>query len=148
MLAELAAELKQTGKTLNDRLNEIYQEIGHYNEKTIAIEFPGLSGFKQMNQIMEQARAGKIDFGQSATLDYQNLIKKDNLSGAESPIDFVEANNAIAFEFNSQYEQRLTVRPSGTEPKLKLYIQWFSGENKMASAEVDRILNNFKQKVL
>ena len=130
-LAEYAAELKLQGKTLVDRLYELYEEIGLYTERLDTIVCAGAEGFAEMQAIMKQLREQpptEID-GEpvTATLDYQTLTKKDVATGEESAIDGVKGN-VLVFELG-RHERRVTIRPSGTEPKLKFYIQWVSQTN-------------------
>lgn len=130
-LAEYAAELKLQGKTLVDRLYELYEEIGLYTERLDTIVCPGAEGFAEMQAIMKRLREQpptEIDSEPvTATLDYQTLTKKDVATGEESAIDCVKGN-VLVFELGS-HERRVTIRPSGTEPKLKFYIQWVSQTN-------------------
>lgn len=66
----------------------------------------------------------------TAVSDYLSLERKDLVAGHTSPIDCV-AGNVIVLEFDGEPRCRITVRPSGTEPKLKFYTQWYDavGEN-------------------
>lgn len=148
MIAELAADLKVQGKTLGEKLNEIYQEIGHFYEKTLALEFPGADGFDKMAQTMASARSGQLDFSQTAVLDYLSLVKTDVENNAISSIDCIGAGNVVVFEFEHDHRKRITIRPSGTEPKLKIYIQWFAGSDDNFENKLEEILNNFKERIL
>lgn len=127
-LAEYAAELKRQGKTLYDRLLEIYQEYGLYLERLDTVVCPGAKGFEQMQAMMAKLRAtppteieGHIV---TAVLDYQTLERRDLSTGQTTAIDSVKGN-IIVLEFGD-HRRRITVRPSGTEPKLKLYNQWYA----------------------
>lgn len=127
-LAEYAAELKREGKTLYDRLLEIYQEYGLYLERLDTVVCPGAKGFEQMQTIMAKLRATppiEIEgHAVTAVLDYQTLERRDLLTGDITSIDSVKGN-VIVLEFGD-HRRRVTVRPSGTEPKLKLYNQWYA----------------------
>lgn len=127
-LAEYAAELKAEGKTLYDRLLELYKEYGVYTERLDTIVCPGADGFAQMQTIMANLRAKPpqtVD-GSSVTAisDYQTLTRLDIATGQTSPIDCINGN-VVVLEFGDT-RRRVTVRPSGTEPKLKFYTQWFA----------------------
>jgi phosphomannomutase len=124
-IAELAAELKLENKTLGEKLAEIYAEIGFFTEKTDSLELTGADGFAKMVQIMQELRSGKIQTGAKFVNDYANLARKNLETGEISPIDFLESGDALSFEFDSPH-QRITIRPSGTEPKIKMYFQWYS----------------------
>ena len=133
-LAEYAAELKQQGKTLYDRLLELYREHGVYVEYLANAYFEGASGFEKMQRVMSTLRAtppveiaGHVI---TAVLDYSVLTKRDTTTGKEMPIDCIKGN-VVVFELDNDPRRRITIRPSGTEPKLKFYVQWFdeAGDN-------------------
>lgn len=146
MIAELASELKERGKTLGDKLNEIYNEVGFFAEKTDMIRFAGVSGFKRMNDLMTSLRSGKIETGADFMNDYLLLERYNLKTGEKTKIDFLEASNALSFEFG-EHEKRITIRPSGTEPKIKIYAQW-KFERAEDCKNIEKILNDFKEKIL
>ncbi|MGI6612618.1 MAG: phospho-sugar mutase [Candidatus Nanosyncoccaceae bacterium] len=127
-LAEYAAELKESGKTLYDRLLEIYMEQGFYYETQATAEFPGAAGFANMQKLMANLRTkpftliGKRKV--TAIRDYQDLIRTDLVTGKTSKVKSTGKSNVIVLEFGD-YACRATIRPSGTEPKIKVYVQWF-----------------------
>lgn len=127
MAAEYAAHLKRQDKTLVDRLFELYAEYGLYVETLENIQFPGADGFASMQSIMETLRNNPpTELGGhrvTRLLDYNTLIATDTQTGEEAAIPCIRGN-VVALEFGDS-RRRVTIRPSGTEPKLKLYIQWF-----------------------
>ena len=146
-LAEYAAELKQSGKTLYDRLLELYAEHGIYLERLDSAYFEGAVGFTRMQQVMTDLRSAppsEIDGQQiTAVLDYSTLERTELATGVTTPIDCVEGN-VIVLEFNNDKRCRITVRPSGTEPKIKLYTQWYEA----ASSDIEGQLEVFEQKLI
>lgn len=126
-LAELAAELKAEGLTLYDQLLALYAEHGLYVERLDTVVCPGADGFEKMQSIMASLRTDpptKIgDYEVTATLDYASLMRRDLATGEESDIDCVKGN-VFVLEFGDS-RRRITIRPSGTEPKIKFYVQWF-----------------------
>jgi phosphomannomutase len=126
-LAEYAAELKMQGKTLWDRMLELYAQYGLYMERLENIVAPGASGFERMQQVMRTLRAQPpkevAGYQLTAISDYQTLERTDVQTGAVVPIDCTKGN-VVVLEFGDS-RRRLTIRPSGTEPKLKLYTQWY-----------------------
>lgn len=127
-VAEYAAELKLENKTLWDRLMELYNEHGLILEGMATMVCPGAEGFTQMQDIMTSFRSSPPEqvAGQkiTAALDYQTLKKTDLATGQVSDIDCINGN-VLVFEFGDR-RRRVTIRPSGTEPKLKLYVQWYA----------------------
>jgi phosphomannomutase len=127
-LAEYAAELKRDAKTLYDRLLELYGEYGLYLERLDNAYFTGASGFQTMQTVMAELRQDPpVSLGDhviSATLDYKSLERRDIKTGEVTPIDCIKGN-VMVFEFDNDSRRRITIRPSGTEPKLKFYVQWF-----------------------
>lgn len=131
-LAEYAAELKKDGKTLYDKLLELYVQHGLYIERLDTMYCLGSTGFEKMQNIMASlrksapTRIGEHDV--TAILDYSTLVRTDIATGQTSTID-CQKGNVIVLEFGD-VRNRITIRPSGTEPKLKFYIQWFSDIDK------------------
>jgi len=127
-LAEYAAELKKQGKTLYDRLFELYKEHGLYAEYLANAYFEGAAGFTKMQNVMAALRANPpAEINRhpvTAILDYQTLERREVETGNTTEIDCI-AGNVVVLELDGDYRRRVTIRPSGTEPKLKFYIQWF-----------------------
>lgn len=126
-LAEYAAELKQSGKTLYDRLLELYVQHGLYVERLDTVYCLGASGFDQMQSIMSDLRLAvptKVaGHTVTAILDYKLLERRDIASGETTAIN-CKSGDVVVLEFGD-LRKRITIRPSGTESKLKLYTQWY-----------------------
>lgn len=141
-LAEYAAELKKDGKTLYDRLFELYKEYGVYIERLDTVECPGANGFEQMQHIMTTLRAQPItkihDQQVTAVIDYQTLKRTDLASGEATDVDCINGN-VIVLECNNDPRQRFTIRPSGTEPKLKIYSQWYADAEEDVAMQYDEL---------
>lgn len=127
-LAEYAAELKKQGKTLYDRLLELYATHGLYMERMDNINAPGADGFEKMRQVMERLRTDppkKLgDYPVTAIIDYNDLKRHELESGTKTDIDCIQGN-VVVLELGDK-RRRVTVRPSGTEPKMKFYVQWYA----------------------
>lgn len=123
ILAEMAGYYKKLGKTLVDVLNELYEEYGYYRENTISIVLEGIEGQERIKRMMVEYRknnAGSI--GNSKLIqvaDYLTLEETNILNGEKNRID-MEKTDAVRFTFDDGCWY--TLRPSGTEPKIKLYI--------------------------
>lgn len=144
-LAEYAAELKQQGKTLVDRLMELYREVGLYVERLEVAIYPGAEGFATMQQIMNSLRTDPPkmigDQVVSAVSDYQTLVRTA-VDGTTTAINCVKGN-VLVFECGDS-RRRITIRPSGTEPKLKFYIQWHE-ETTNPEEDYTRVQDALKQ---
>lgn len=112
LIAELASELKKQNKTLVTRLNEIYDEFGYHQSKTLSYRFEGEDGFKKMQNILLKFRTNSpkqfADKKVIKVLDY------------ETEIDDLPKANMIVFKLSDGAQ--IIVRPSGTEPLIKFYV--------------------------
>ena len=146
MITELASELKLKNQTLGERLDGIYAENGYFVEKTESLEFSGAEGFAKMQEIMQKMRTGNENFGALKMRDFENLSELDFSTNKKNSFKMLENGNAVSFIFDSE-DRRITIRPSGTEPKMKIYAQW-RFENKQDCAKIENILSDFKEKIL
>lgn len=124
LLAEICAYAKDKGKTLYDILMDIYVEYGFSKEFTINVERPGKSGAEEIQQMMVNFRNNlpkELD-GSKVVLwkDFKSLIAKD-ADGKESKLDMPDTSNVL--QWFCENGTKVSVRPSGTEPKIKFYIE-------------------------
>jgi len=123
LLAEICAWAKDNGKTLYDVLREIYLEYGFSKEFTVNVVRPGKTGADEIKQKMIDLRKNPpTELGGSPIVtikDYQTLVQTTN--GAESKLDMPEASNVL--QYFCENGTKVSVRPSGTEPKIKFYIE-------------------------
>ncbi len=124
LLAEICAWAKDQGKTLYDVLMEIYLEYGLAVNHTINVVKPGKAGADEIKAMMENFRAHRpTELAGSpvvCTKDY-GVLKTYDAQGAEQPLDFPEASNVL--QWYTEDGTKVSVRPSGTEPKIKFYIE-------------------------
>ena len=124
LLAEICAWAKDQGKTLYDVLMDIYLEYGLALNKTINVVKPGKSGADEFKAMMENFRKNRpTEIGGSkviCTKDY-GVLKEYDAAGAEKALDFPEASNVL--QWYTEDGTKVSVRPSGTEPKIKFYIE-------------------------
>ncbi len=123
LICEMAAYYRTKGKSLNDVMNELYDEFGYYYNKTDAFEFEGSEGMKKMADIMSSLRnshpAEIAGFKVLTASDYLNSYTKDIVTGTEEAIDLPKSN---VLSYSLEGGGAAIVRPSGTEPKIKVYI--------------------------
>lgn len=146
IISELASDLQKENKTLGEKLDEIYSEIGFFTEKTESIEFSGSGGFNKMQEIMQKVKSGEKTFGATKIKDFESLIETNVATGEKSKFNMLEGGNAVSFEFMKP-ENRITIRPSGTEPKIKIYAQWLF-DKKEDCAKIEEIITDFKRRIL
>ena len=124
LLAEICAWAKDQGKTLYDVLMDIYVEYGFSKETTVNVVKPGKSGADEIKAMMEGFRANSPkEIGGSKVVlvkDYKSLKAMDG-DGTVSDIDMPETSNVL--QFFTADGTKISVRPSGTEPKIKFYIE-------------------------
>lgn len=120
MIAECCAVLQKDKKNLNDFLSEILEKYGYYDDTTVSIDIPGLTGKEIIGKIMEHYRkAPKKEFAGTAVtkaVDYKNDTVHD---AANSPYTLPPSNVIQYFLADGS---KITLRPSGTEPKIKFYF--------------------------
>ncbi|MGL4852050.1 MAG: phospho-sugar mutase, partial [Phocaeicola sp.] len=123
LLAEICAWAKDQGKTLYDVLLDIYVEYGFSLETTINVVRPGKSGAEEIKAMMDNFRNNPpTSIGGSlggVIKDYQKL--EMNIVGDIFPLDMPEPSNVL--QFITADGTKISVRPSGTEPKIKFYIE-------------------------
>jgi len=133
LFAEMAAFAKENGKTLFDQLTDIYLEYGLYKEKLINIVRKGAEGAGEIKAMMAGYRSKPpkmINNSQVVKMnDYSTLVSTNCLTGETEKIDLVKSD---VLQFFLQDGSKISVRPSGTEPKIKYY---FSVNTPLVSAD-------------
>ena len=123
MLTEMAAWYAAQGMTLFDTLEKLYEKYGYYAEKTHNLVMPGLDGLKDMAELMKNLRENPpADIGGVKVVtrkDYSNGSVVDCATGETSTME-LSGSNVLRFELADGTS--VIVRPSGTEPKIKVYI--------------------------
>ncbi len=124
MIAEMAAYYHNRSMTLLDAIRELYKKYGYFAEKTLNLVMPGIDGLKKMSALMESLRSAPPEvIGGSDVLyilDYDNGSKKPVNAKGEASSLLLKGSNVLCFELSDG--TKFIVRPSGTEPKIKIYI--------------------------
>ena len=130
LLAEICAYAKDQGKTLYELLMDIYMEYGFSHEFTINVVKPGKSGADEIKAMMENFRTNppKEIAGSKVVIskDFQSLEQTD-ANGVVTKLDMPETSNVL--QWFCEDGTKVSVRPSGTEPKIKFYLE-LKGEMK------------------
>ncbi len=125
LMAEVAAWAKDEAKSLYDLLKDIYIDYGYGKEKGISIVREGKSGAEEIQQIMHDFRFNPpkeiADSKVEILKDYDSLVQTNLLTGEKTTLDMPATSNVL--QFFTEDGTKISIRPSGTEPKIKFYIE-------------------------
>jgi phosphoglucomutase len=146
MLCEMAAYEKEKGRSLYQKMIDLYVQSGFYKEHLISITKKGMDGQQQIAAMMEGYRNNppkKINGADvEQLLDYEMQVGKNLLKGTEWKIDLPKSN---VLQFLLTDGSKISARPSGTEPKIKFY---FSVNGKLDSADkFDKVSAELDEKI-
>ncbi|MBQ0114472.1 MAG: phospho-sugar mutase [Bacteroidales bacterium] len=150
LMCEIAAWAKDKGMTMNDMLIEIYKTYGYSKELGISVVRKGKSGAEEIVAMMKNYRENpmkEIAGSKVITIkDFQNLEQKDILTGDITKLEMPTTSNVL--QYFTQDGTKVSIRPSGTEPKIKFYIEVhdtldsaenYDAKNEWAQAKLDLI---------
>jgi phosphoglucomutase len=156
ILCEMAAYEKSKGRTLFEKLLELYKQHGYYQEDLISITKKGMNGQQEIAEMMETFRADPPKELAGARvvqlLDYQKQVATDLLTGGTTQITLPKSN---VLQFITEDGSKISARPSGTEPKIKFYfsvntqlnsINEFEQAQQRAKEKIDQIIKDMKLK--
>ncbi len=151
LMAEIVAWAKDQGKSLYEMLLDIYLEYGYSKEKMKYVVRKGKSGAEEIQQMMDNFRSNppKMLGGSKLKIvkDYEVNIEKNILTGEEKKINQKTTSNVL--QFFTEDGTKISVRPSGTEPKIKFYFEVagelknradFDALEKQSDAKIDAIM--------
>ena len=150
LMCEIAAWAKDKGKTLTDLFIDLYINYGYSKERGISVVRPGKSGADEIAQMMVNFRENPqetID-GSPVVLikDFLKLEQRDMKTGEVTKLDMPATSNVL--QYFTEDGTKVSIRPSGTEPKIKFYIEVhdtldkpenYDAKNEWADAKIDRI---------
>ncbi|PKP53195.1 MAG: phosphoglucomutase [Bacteroidetes bacterium HGW-Bacteroidetes-1] len=123
MIAETAAWAADQGKSMYEMLKDLYVEFGFYKEKLISVTKKGMAGAQEIKDMMARFRNNPpLEIGGSKLVlvkDYKTGIAKSITDGSETKIDLPASD---VLQFFTEDGSKISVRPSGTEPKIKFYF--------------------------
>lgn len=140
LICEMAAYYKKQGKTLSQVIDEMYDQYGYYINKTLNFAFEGAQGMKKMQEIMTELRentpAEIAGFKVIKVDDYLKSVSTDIVNGQKTEINLPKSN---VIGFSLEGENAVIVRPSGTEPKIKLYVTAVGNSEENAKELSDKL---------
>ena len=141
MIAEMAAYYYDKGMTLPQALEELYEKYGYYGERTLNLIMPGIDGLEKMKALMSSLReAPPSEIGEVKVLRQRDYGTGKISVPSLGVVDKTEISGSNVLYFELEDGSSFIVRPSGTEPKIKIYLL-VKGENR---AECDAKLNNLE----
>ena len=136
LVCELAAQLKAAGQTLHEKLDALFWQHGVHAERTVSVQMPGSEGMVRMKELMQQIRQQPpqelAGYGVRQNRDYlrQTTVMAD---GSQQPLPGPRGDLVILdLELAGNYA---AIRPSGTEPKIKLYLFTYEPPEQLANLE-------------
>ncbi len=140
LICEMAAYYKKQGKTLAMVMDEMYEEYGYYKNTTLNFGFSGASGMQKMADIMASLRENApkefASYKVVKIADYLESKEYDLVTGEETVINLPKSN---VLSYSLEGEHACIIRPSGTEPKIKLYITAVGKDAEDAQAITDKL---------
>ena len=144
LLAEAMAWAAEQGKTFYELLCDIYREFGLYKEKLVSLTKKGISGTEEIKAMMAKFRTTPPTeiVGEKVVeiRDYKTLEAKDLITGKVTPINLPKSD---VLQFFTETGSKISIRPSGTEPKIKFY---FSMKGKIEGS-IDESMNRLDEKL-
>ena len=140
LVCDLAAKLKREGMTLTQKLDALYAELGYHEAKVISVELTGPEAMQIAAKFMADFRA-EIPAslaGQTVTeyTDYLLRFHRNLAAGTEEPVELPKSNVIV---LTLGEKGSVVLRPSGTEPKIKLYLTAVDHDKKAALALLSKI---------
>ncbi|MDK2802816.1 MAG: phospho-sugar mutase [Oscillospiraceae bacterium] len=135
IICEIAAFYKEKGLTLIDVINNIYLEYGYYLNNQVSFTYEGLEGMKTMGSIMNNLRENNCEeFFSEKVLYKRDYKKSEELNIKDKTIRKMNFPISDVIEFEVEDDIKIFIRPSGTEPKIKIYYS-IKGKNKEISKD-------------
>jgi len=145
LVCEMCLYYKEQGKSLYDALIDLYEKYGYFKETLVSLELKGKEGQEKIANCIEALRnnpASEVNGVKIVTrLDYKLSVEENTVNNTKAPIDLPKSNVLKYILEDGSY---FVVRPSGTEPKMKIYLAVKS--NSLDNAEKD--IATFKEKVM
>lgn len=146
LLSEMACYYKNKNISLIEVLEDLYNKYGWYSEITYPVKKEGIQGSEDIKNMMKNLREKdlKVLLNKKINVvrDYKLQIEKDYVNNSQSKLDLPVSN---VIQYILEDGTYITVRPSGTEPKIKYYIYTKGNSKQEADKKLDLVLNEFKE---
>lgn len=144
LTAEMACYYESIGKGIFERLNELFRTYGYYREEVVSIAYSGVSAMEDMAAAMRRLRARTVSqIGDNKVHYVSDYIKKTTVY-ADGKVEAIKLPDADAIKFGLENDQFICVRPSGTEPKLKIYVLCYSDSFKDSQLKANKLMEGIK----
>lgn len=149
LIAEMAAYYKTQNLSLYEALQNLYKKYGYYVEKTVSFTMPGKDGMEKMAALLTGLRQTPPTAANGMKIiqytDYQQQTIQDS-TGTSSPLEGLPKSDVLRYDLED-HKTYFIVRPSGTEPKIKIYLGTAGESFETASAMIEQVLSDVKQQL-
>ena len=137
LICEMASYYKEKGMTLVDAMNDLYETYGYYQNATLNFGFEGEDGMKTMQKIMDTLRSDPpAEIAGTKVIGRSDYEASQSYGDKEGVIDLPKSN---VLEYRLENGCKLIVRPSGTEPKIKIYLSGKGATMEESLAEIEKM---------
>lgn len=141
VMAELAAYYYSLGKTLDEVLEDIYKKYGYYVEKLESITLEGKEGMEKIERIMNYFRESSPDKWQGKNIVYfEDYLEQKQYNKARNVIKSLKLPKSNVLKFIFEDNSWFSIRPSGTEPKIKFYFSIIGDSMEDGNAKADALI--------
>ena len=140
LCAEMVCYYTYVGKTVYRRLQEIYLKYGYVLDKNVSVQYSGLNAMKEMNAVVDGLKKRKVtDLGGMAVEAFRDYSAAKRVSYADGTTETLDIPKCNCVYYELAGGSFVCVRPSGTEPKLKIYYSLRAKDEAAANAELEKL---------
>lgn len=147
LFAEMVCYYKDIGVSLFNRLQELYKAHGYYVEMSKATTFPGLDGMRIMAEKMDNLGKTKIEKFQDFEVDYTMNLNNSTKTYSDGRVEMVDLPKSNVYYYALKSGDWVCARPSGTEPKLKVYVSCMGKDLAEAEHKANILIKALQEKL-
>lgn len=145
LICEMAAYYKKKGLTLIDKLNELFSEHGYFINRQVSFSFEGQSGMKKMAEIMSGLRTNSpTEFANQNIVCIEDYLSSQRINLSDKSKSVIKLPKSDVITFIIENGTKVIFRPSGTEPKIKIYICAVAANENSALTIIEKISEEVK----